>query len=249
MNADTAGPRPGTDLSTHTIPSQLVEFPLSLTANHRFLALEGVDGSGKTTSARLIATHVRSLGQRLSRIGQHSWLDPEAARVIIDVREHRPHPYSHAEITDAYFRDKRLQARAITELLTDRTVLSDRYIFSDAAYLEVLYGISARETLDRHHDAGTIFPDLIIYLDVPVTEAADRVVNRGKSIRHYENSYTLDKVSRVYRSLLLDNPPDYLPPVHVFRNTAGAQEDSRAAELFAVIDGCPAGARLAGARR
>ncbi|MEV5148887.1 AAA family ATPase [Streptomyces sp. NPDC052727] len=207
------------------------------TSPHRFLALEGIDGSGKTTTARLIARHVRGTGRPLSRIGQHSWLDPRAARVIIDVREHRPRRHTPAEIADAYFRDKRLQARAIGDLLEHRTVLSDRYVFSDAAYLEALYGIPARETLDRHHAAGTRFPDLIIYLDVPVDEAAHRVVTRAKSIRHYENSYTLDQVSGVYRTLLLEDPPPYLPPVHVFRNTAGAHDDARLAELLDTIDG------------
>jgi dTMP kinase len=208
--------------------------------DHRFLALEGVDGSGKTTTARLIAEHVRAQGHALSRIGQHSWLDPQAARLIIDVREDRPHQHTHRQITEAYFRDKQLQARAVGDLLKDRTVLSDRYIFSDAAYLEVLYGIPARETLDRHHEQGTLLPDLVIYLDVPVDTAADRVVKRGKSMRHYENSYTLDKVARVYRSLLLDDPPHYLPPVHVFRNTAGAHEDPRMRDLLRAVDGLPA---------
>ncbi|MFI0960782.1 AAA family ATPase [Streptomyces sp. NPDC021080] len=213
------------------------------TTNHGFLALEGVDGSGKTTTARLIAEHVRAQGRPLSRIGQHSWLDPQAARVIIDVREDRPHRHSHRRITEAYFRDKQLQAGAIGDLLRDRTVLSDRYVFSDAAYLEVLYGIPARETLDRHHAHGTLLPDLVVYLDVPVGLAADRVVARGKSMRHYENSYTLDKVSKVYRSFLLDDPPPYLPPVHVFRNTAGAHEDSRLSDLFRAVDGDPAPVR------
>ncbi|MGW7416035.1 AAA family ATPase [Streptomyces sp. NPDC054863] len=205
---------------------------------HRFLALEGVDGSGKTTTARLIATHVRDGGHPLSRIGQHSWLDPSAARVIIDVREDRPHRHSNREITEAYFRDKRHQALAVEDLLRDRSVLSDRYVFSDAVYLEALYGIPARETLDRHHAAGTLLPDLILYLDVPVDEAAHRVVARGKSIRHYENSYTLGQVSEVYRTLLLEDPPPYLPPVHVFRNTAGAHEDERMAGLLGAIDAC-----------
>ncbi|MDO0925040.1 AAA family ATPase [Streptomyces sp. TG1A-8] len=203
--------------------------------DHCFLALEGVDGSGKTTTARLIAEYVRSQGHPLSRIGQHSWLDPQAARLIIDVRENRPHRHTRQDITDAYFRDKRLQAESVGDLLRHRSVLSDRYVFSDAAYLEVLYGIPARETLDRHHAHGTLLPDLIIYLDVPVDTAADRVVARGKSMRHYENSYTLDKVSRVYRSLLLDDPPPYLPPVHVFHNTAGAHEDSRLLDLFGAV--------------
>ncbi|MEU3245497.1 MULTISPECIES: AAA family ATPase [unclassified Streptomyces] len=216
------------------------EISLPSTTNHGFLALEGVDGSGKTTTARLIAEHVRAQGRPLSRIGQHSWLDPQAARVIIDVREDRPHRHSHQDITRAYFRDKQLQAGAIGQLLRDRSVLSDRYIFSDAAYLEVLYGIPARETLDRHHAHGTLLPDLIVYLDVPVNLAADRVVARGKSMRHYENSYTLDKVSTVYRSLLLDDPPPYLPPVHVFRNTTGAHEDSRLLDLFRAVDAPPA---------
>ncbi|GAB2942256.1 MULTISPECIES: dTMP kinase [Streptomyces] len=215
------------------------------TTNHGFLALEGVDGSGKTTTARLIAEHVRAQGRPLSRIGQHSWLDPQAARVIIDVREDRPHRHSHRRITEAYFRDKQLQARAIGDLLRDRTVLSDRYVFSDAAYLEVLYGIPARETLDRHHAHGTLLPDLIVYLDVPVELAADRVVSRGKSMRHYENSYTLDKVSTVYRALLLDDPPPYLPPVHVFRNTAGAHDDGRMHDLYRAVDDAVAGRRRA----
>lgn len=209
---------------------------MSNPTDHQFLVLEGIDGSGKTTTARLIAEHVRGNGRPLSRIGQHSWLDPQAARVIIDVREDRPHRHTDEQITDAYFRDKRLQAKAIEDLLADRTVLADRYVFSDAVYLEVLYGVPARQTLDRHHQEGILLPDLVIYLDVAADLAADRVVARGKSMRHYENNYTLDKVARVYRSLLLEDPPPYLPPVHVFANTAGAHRDDRMAELLNAVE-------------
>lgn len=203
---------------------------------HGFIVLEGVDGAGKTTTGRHIATHVRARGRPLNRIGQHSWLDPEAARVIIDVREHERHQRGSREITEAYFHDKQLQSKVVTDLLRDRSVLCDRYIFSDAVYLEVLYGIPARETLDRHHTAGTLFPDAILYLDVPVDEAVDRVVTRGKGARHYENGYTLDRVGAAYRHLFFEMPPDYLPPVHIFRNTAGAHEDERLTDLLEYVD-------------
>ncbi|WP_405773774.1 dTMP kinase [Streptomyces sp. NBC_00859] len=207
----------------------------STTTSHRFFVMEGIDGSGKTTTGGLIAAHVRGRGHRLSRIGQHSWLDPQAARKIITVRENEEHAYSPREIADAYFTDRRLQAAAVGRLLRDRSVLSDRFVFSEAVYMEALYGTPARETLDRYHASGSLFPDLIIYVDVPVGVATDRVITRGRGMRHYENGYALGKVSRIYRDLLLDNPPPYLPPVQVFHNSEGAHHDHRFTELAGAI--------------
>lgn len=200
-----------------------------------FVAVEGIDGSGKTTTMRLIAEQVRAAGYPLSRIGQHSWLDVDAARLIIAVREGREHRRSVGAINDAYFRDKVRHAGVVKQLLKTRNVLADRYVFSDAVYLEVLYGVPAKETLQRHHDAGTVFPDLLVYLDVPADKAFSRVQKRSKSIRHYENAYTLGQVRTVYQRLLTD-PPPYLPPVHIFRNDDGAHDDNRLTALARKIE-------------
>ncbi|GGK16276.1 hypothetical protein GCM10010124_06080 [Pilimelia terevasa] len=214
--------------------------------HHRHLALEGVDGAGKSTLGRLIATHVRAQGIPLSRIGQHSWLSPDATRVIVDLREGRACEYSVETIVDAYVRDKQLLSRSIGNLLETRNVLSDRYIVSDAVYMDALYGIPYRDTLDRHRAAGTRFPGLLIYLDVPASVASARVLKRGKSMRHYENTYTLAAVQRVYQRLLFEDPPPYLPPVVVFGNEDGAHDDGRAQPVLAAVDAYLADAPIPG---
>jgi thymidylate kinase len=152
-----------------------------------FLVLEGCDGSGKTTLREALARYLISRGMPVATIGQHSWLDLEASRTIIDVRERR-RSVSPEMIAKSYFVDKRMHAlHNVSPQLKRSTVLADRWIFSDAVYQEALYGMSARTIMEDHITSKTLLPDVCIWVDVPSAVAYSRVVKRVRKTRHYEN--------------------------------------------------------------
>src|SRR5262249_25471010 len=151
-------------------------------------------------------------------VGQHSWLDPWAARLVVQVRGQRErHPA--AAIAAAYMLDKRAHAAStIGPATKSGVVLADRYIFSDAVYQDVLYNIPAEETLERHRAAGTLFPTAVLFVETTLEAAVHRIASRSRYARHYENSTDMLAIMRVYDRVLGSGRLDWLPPILKFDN-------------------------------
>ena len=166
-----------------------------------FIALEGCDGSGKTTVRNIICRQLEEDGIQCKRIGQHSWLNPRDSRLIVRLRDQKCRP-GNAAISSAYASDKFAHGRFNVEpLLGHSVVIADRWIYSDAVYHSVLYGIDMAETLQRHKIQQTILPELVIYVSTTVTEAYKRVISRGRQTRHYERPSDLREISKAYEVL------------------------------------------------
>lgn len=185
---------------------------------HLFIALEGCDGAGKTSLRDELCAGLRRAGRPCVAVGQHSWLSPPAARIIVDVRSGRGQHCPEA-VADAYFQDKVAHVRGtIGPALHRATVIADRFILSDAVYQEVLYGIPADETLSRHVASGTLLPDLVVLVELDAPTAYTRILKRNKAARHYERPVPLGFINSVYHRVLFDAPPVTLPPVVRFVN-------------------------------
>ncbi|MGH8974350.1 MAG: dTMP kinase [Acidimicrobiia bacterium] len=185
---------------------------------HLFIALEGCDGAGKTSIRDVLCAGLQRAGRPCLVVGQHSWLSPPAARIIVDVRR-GSHHHSPEVVADAYFQDKVAHVRStIGPALTRASVIADRYIVSDAVYQEVLYGIPAARTLTRHWQSGTLLPDLVVFVELDTSTAYGRILKRGKATRHYERPAPLRRIDAVYHRVLFDAPPVALPPVVRFVN-------------------------------
>ncbi len=183
-----------------------------------FLALEGCDGVGKSSIRDVLRVELELCGFRCMIIGQHSWLNPKVARLIIGVREGRRR-HLPQEVADAYFLDKRLHAEhTVNPALSSSVILADRYIISDAVYQEALYGIPAESTLIRHHQARTLFPHATIYVKVNVDEAYRRVVSRSKATKHYERPAEMAAIMGTYERVLVDQPLPFMPQLITFEN-------------------------------
>jgi dTMP kinase len=184
------------------------------------VAFEGCDGAGKTTIRLGMRDELLRLGIASMAIGMHSWLHPASARIIANAREHR-HQHTTEEIREAYFQDRRAHiAGSVVPALRRAWVIADRYFYSDAVYQEVLYGIPAGKTLERHLRSGSRPPDVVVHVDLDGREAYDRVVKRGRTTRHYERVPELTEIVRVYRRVFYTDPPPEMPPVVRFVNSS-----------------------------
>ncbi|MEV0232227.1 GNAT family N-acetyltransferase [Nonomuraea sp. NPDC050786] len=200
-----------------------------------YIAFEGVDGAGKSTGIRAALAAFRERGVQVFGVGQHSWLDIESTRVIIDAREQRRTP-DVADIADAYIRDRALQnGELLTPLLEEAHVVGDRSIYSDAVYQEAIYGIPAEQILKAYHDLGGRCPDLVVFFSIDPGEAAVRIEQRGGLARHYETKYTLDQITTVYERVLFDEQAARQP---VYRYTSRYANDPTrlSAELMELLD-------------
>lgn len=183
-----------------------------------FIAVEGIDGSGKSTLTNLI-------GQKLSSLGLKVYITKEPTeRFKVTREESSRHDVQTA--TELFFRftEDRLfhQKELGSGLNSHDVVLTDRYLASSLAYQGVLIEPlfkSPEETVKWMLQVSSIIkirPDLTLYLDIDPETALKRIANRGE-FSGFEDAEYLSKV-RNYYQIVLDNN------VVILDGTAGIEE-------------------------
>ncbi|CAK71326.1 unnamed protein product (macronuclear) [Paramecium tetraurelia] len=157
-----------------------------------FIALEGLDKSGKSTQAKLLSQKLNakkvSFPDRTTQLGL----------IISDYL--RGNKNMSDEVIHLLFSANRWeQHTSILKQLQDGTnIVSDRYAYSGVAF-------SAAKGLPiewcKAPDAGLIQPDMTFYLTAPIEELSKRG-DYGKEI--YENSSFQQKVGSFFDQLALE---------------------------------------------
>jgi len=165
-----------------------------------FITFEGVDGSGKTTQARLLADRLRAEG-----------------RDVVDTREPGGTPLGE-RVRELLLTGERIAPWAETALfaaaraqLVDEVirpalargadVVCDRYIDSSLAYQGLARGLGVERVLELNLLAtGGLLPDKTFLLLVPLDEAANRRDEEPDRIER-EGSEFASQVDRAYREL------------------------------------------------
>ncbi|HUX11878.1 MAG TPA: dTMP kinase [Spirochaetia bacterium] len=141
-----------------------------------FMVLEGLDGSGTTTQAGLLADRCKR-----ERIPYHVTSEPTTGPVGTLIRrflrgEEPVHPDTMT-LLFAADRSEHLNApevgiRARCEL--GELVISDRYLFSSLAYQTIACDSDFVQAANSHFP----FPRRLVYVDVPVEECVRRLAQR-----------------------------------------------------------------------
>ena len=165
-----------------------------MTTRGKFIALEGIDGSGKQTQLDLLAPALEARGQAVFRISfprYDSFYGKLVARYLNGefgaLNAVDPH------LSALHYAGDRLEARPEIEaaLAAGKIVLADRYVGSNLAHQSARVAAEQREEflgwLKRLEYGLYALPaeDLVVYLRVPVAEA-HRLVGL-KSARAYTN--------------------------------------------------------------
>lgn len=164
-----------------------------------FLLFEGVDRCGKTTQTKLLHQKLQTSAllhfpDRSTAIGQsiHGYLTSTEA-----MDDHAIHLLFSANRWEA--------AAKIEQLLNSgQHVVMDRYSFSGVAFSAAKSGMS----LDWcwQPEVGLPKPDAVIFLDVPVTEAATRA-DFGQE--RYETSDFQEKVYKNFYDIMARTSPKW----------------------------------------
>ena len=143
----------------------------------RLIALEGLDGVGKTTQARLLARHLTQLGLPviLTREPTEGYFGQKIRQIIIHGRQ----GLTPAAELDLFIADRREHVQEVIQpaLADGKIVITDRYYFSSMAYQGAL-GLNPLDIQRRHEDFAPQ-PDLVILLELPLTELVQRLQQRG----------------------------------------------------------------------
>ena len=196
-----------------------------------FISLEGVDGSGKSTQASMLAEALRGRGHGVIHIRE-----PGGTPLGEDVRDIVLGPGAMSPWAEAF-----LFAAARAQLVADviepaiaagTWVVADRFIDSSLAYQGAARGLGITEVAAINaHGIGGSMPDLTIILDLPPGAAVDRRAGRGSVDRiEGEGEALQESVAEGYREVARTYPDR----VHLV-SAAGTLEDVHARVMAAVV--------------
>ena len=165
----------------------------------KFIVIEGLDGSGKTTQIRLLSKRLKELGRSVAEtaeptVGATGGLIRDALSGFT--------PRTGTEIAALFMADRVAHnvnpVNGINAMLAQgRDVISDRYYYSSLAYQGVVS--DPDWVFHINVDCPEIRkPDLCVFLDLD-DEACLRRMDAGRSFREiYENENTLLAVRKRY---------------------------------------------------
>jgi dTMP kinase len=188
-----------------------VGFDIDLKSNHfkgKYVAIEGIDGSGKTTQAAKISEYFRSKGKNAILIRE-----PRKKGVIGDIIQKvlngkikmSPIALQYLFSTDRVLNQEEVIIPNLKKgnfLVSDRCFWSafvygildrteGKYAFEDADFMLI-----AQSILSMYH--RFIVPDYTFYLKISLPTALKRISSKGDTLEIYEEKEKLKKVIEGY---------------------------------------------------
>lgn len=162
-----------------------------------FIVIEGLDGSGKSTQAKLIKEYLEKLGRQCHVTKEPTdWSEPgKRARAII--QKEIKAPPEDLQGFMAQDRKEHLQKEITPNLQKGIDVISDRYFFSTIAYGSLDCSPKWLKSLN----SGFPIPDITLFIDTNTKTCIKRMESRGKKLDLFETEEKLKKIRRAYLEL------------------------------------------------
>lgn len=179
----------------------------------RFLAFEGLDGSGKSTLISGLKSELAKRGQDcvISREPGGTALGTEIRELLLRVKGEAPVPRAEALLYQAD-RAQHVETVIKPALKAGKWMLSDRFAASSIAFQAGGRALS-REAIDWLNKFSTdnIKPDLYVLLDLPVEESLRRLEGRGEADRfEREKKEFHESVRQAYLKIVSEDPKRWL---------------------------------------
>jgi dTMP kinase len=177
-----------------------------------FIVLEGIDGTGKSTQARLLADWFRQQGREV--VASREPTDgPWGSKLRATAATGR---LPAEDELDLLLRDRRDHVAQVIApaLAAGKVVILDRYYFSTMAY-QGSRGMDPAE-IRRQNEAFAPVPDLLFILDLDVDTALSRIGGRGDTANEFEKHESLAKCRAIFLTLVGE------PFVHLISTGQGA---------------------------
>ena len=167
----------------------------------KFIAFEGLDGSGQTTQVNLLKDSLIKRGFEVISTKEPTW-DNEAGKWVNNtLRQNKKMNSDELKLLQAKFAEDRKwhqKNRVEPALKQGKIVITDRSQFSSFAFgaasgVDLNYLFSLNEK--------SIEPDVIILLKVPPKICLGRIHQRGEKKTLFEKEKQLEKVWDIYEKL------------------------------------------------
>lgn len=161
------------------------------------IVFEGIDGSGKTTQAKLLLRKLRS--QSLDVL---YFREPSKSKWGRQIKKKAlsPDSISPEQELELFQKDRteNVKNNLRPALKKRKIVILDRYYFSTIAY-QGSKGIDPQR-IRRMNEEFAPMPDLVFILDIDPREGLKRIQDRKKKDRLFEREEYLVKVRKIFRS-------------------------------------------------
>ena len=170
-----------------------------------FITFEGLDGSGKSTQAQLLAAALAAEGREVVATREPGGTElGERVRELL-LAEGEVSPWAEAALFAA------ARAQLVEEVIAPAVergadVISDRYLDSSLAYQGIARGLGLERVLELNlHAVQGLLPDRTFLLLVDPQESARRVGDDGDRIEREDDGFR-SRVDAAYRELAAHFP-------------------------------------------
>ena len=164
-----------------------------------FIAFEGIDGSGKSTQAKLLAENLQNAGHKVYTTSEPT--DSPIGTIIRNIFRHKMEA-DHRTIAALFAADRLHHLLNKTDGIIKKleegfTVITDRYYFSSYAYhgthMSMDWVINANSL-----SADLLRPDINIYINISPEVSMERISSGRNSTELYETLENLRSVRDKY---------------------------------------------------
>jgi len=161
------------------------------------IVIEGIDGAGKSTQARILLRKLKSLGHNAV-----AFREPTRGKWGREIKKlaKRSGSVSPEEELALFIRDRKenVEKSLKPALLTKKIVVLDRYYYSTIAY-QGAKGIDPAR-IKRLNEKFAVKPDMVIILDIDAGKGLARIHNRTRKDLLFERKAYLVKVRKIFKS-------------------------------------------------
>lgn len=214
-----------------------VEFDIDFRRNlykGLYVALEGIDGSGKTTQVERLVEHFKNNGREVVRTREprkeEGIIGDLIQKILHGKTQIPPVAFQYLFSADREIHHEEL---VIPSLKAGKVVISDRCFWSAIPYglldrkseldeNTIEYMLAAQSILSMYHQF--VVPDYTFYLDIPLDTAMQRIDKTNEVREIYEDKEKLNKTIKGYQWLLQEFPKEFIV-VDAMKPVAGVTEE------------------------
>ncbi len=171
-----------------------------------FIVFEGIDGSGKSTQAKMLFDFIITQNQK-AYLGFEP-TDEKWGKQIRDILAGKEFPTAE-KMVELFINDRQddVKRNIKPNLENKTTVILDRYYYSNAAYQGAM-GLTADYILQQNKKQNFPEPDCIYLIDITPELALQRISLRNQNAEKdlFEKSSFLKKVYTIYKNISKQHP-------------------------------------------
>jgi dTMP kinase len=167
-----------------------------------FIAIEGIDGSGKSTTIKELCKYLEIKGHSVLRTAEPT--DMPTGKLIREVlaKKDEESRLTHEMLALMFASDRlnHLRERVWSALKEKKIVVTDRYFFSSIAYQSVNVSYDWIKEINRF----ATMPDMLVFIDVSIDKALERISTFRQKTELYETREYLEQIDRNYKTVIAD---------------------------------------------